>query len=316
MGKRHITPLQTGRIRLRLLEEQDLPQTLAWRNQDHVRCWFFFSERLTLEQHAAWFARYRQRDDDFVFIIEEAERGGHGVASGHKDCTVGVGQYAVRPGVAAAGSFPQSEASGGEFRPIGQTSLYNIDWTSGTVDCGRLMIGEADATGRGFAREATNAVIALAFEQLNLQEVRAEVIPSNVRSIKVFEACGFEVSGSTERALRMSKRAVVRTAPAGVEVFSADRNRPPQAKAEEERSATMISDALCKKIAEALNVALDRIEPTAAAADIPEWDSMGSMCLLLMLNRDFGVTPRAEEMGELQSVQGIAALVNNGASRT
>ena len=62
---------KAGRIRLRLLEEQDLPQTLAWRNQDHIRRWFFSSERLTPEQHAGWFARYRQRDDDFVFIIEE-----------------------------------------------------------------------------------------------------------------------------------------------------------------------------------------------------------------------------------------------------
>ena len=71
MGKRHLPPLQAGRVRLRLLEEQDLPRTLAWRNQDHIRRWFFFSERLTLEQHAGWFARYQQRDDDFVFIIEE-----------------------------------------------------------------------------------------------------------------------------------------------------------------------------------------------------------------------------------------------------
>ena len=77
----------------------------------------------------------------------------------------------------------------------------------------------------------------------------------------------------------------------------------------------MVSDTLCEKIAAALNVAPDRIRPTAKAEDVPEWDSMGSMCLLLMLARDFGVTPRAEEMGQIQSVQGIAALVGNGACR-
>ena len=76
MGKRHIPPLEAGRIRLRLLEEQDLPRTLAWRNQDHIRRWFFSSEPLTPEQHAGWFARYQQRDDDFVFIIEEADIAG------------------------------------------------------------------------------------------------------------------------------------------------------------------------------------------------------------------------------------------------
>ena len=78
----------------------------------------------------------------------------------------------------------------------------------------------------------------------------------------------------------------------------------------------MVSDTLCEKIAAALNVTPDRVPPTAKAEDIPEWDSMGSMCLLLMLARDFGVTPRAEEMGQLQSVQGIATLIHNGDGRT
>ena len=151
-----------------MLEEQDLPRTLAWRNQDHIRRWFFFSERLTLEQHAGWFARYQQRDDDFVFIIEETDS---------------------------------------ELRPIGQAAIYNVDWAGGTAEFGRLMIGEADAAGRGLAREATDAVVALAFEQLGLQEIHLEVIPGNVRAIKLYEACGFEVTGSTEKAVRMSRRA-------------------------------------------------------------------------------------------------------------
>ncbi len=165
MGKRHIAPLESGRVRLRLLAEQDLPLTLAWRNQDAIRRWFFYSQRLTLEQHAAWFARYQQRDDDFVFIIEERNT-----------------------------------------RPIGQAALYNIDWHGGTAEFGRLMIGAADAAGRGLAREATAAIVALAFEQLGLQEVHLEVLPGNVRAIKVYESCGFEAADSTEKAFKMSKR--------------------------------------------------------------------------------------------------------------
>ena len=168
MGKRYLPPLQAGRIRLRLLEEEDLPWTLAWRNQDRVRRWFFCNERLTPEQHAGWFARYQQRDDDFVFIIEEA--------------------------------------SGG-WQPIGQVAIYNVDWLAGRGEFGRLMIGEADAAGRGLAREATTAAVALAFEQLGLREIYLEVLSSNLRAIKVYEACGFEVTGSTEKAVRMSKRA-------------------------------------------------------------------------------------------------------------
>jgi len=175
MEKRRIPPWQSGRVRLRLLEAQDLPRTLAWRNQDHIRCWFFFRERLTLDQHNGWFARYQRRDDDFVFIIEE---------------------------------------TGGEQRPVGQASLYNIDWDRGTAEYGRLMIGAADAVGRGLAREATNAIVALAFEQLGLREIHVEVVPANIRSIKLCEACGFEITDRTDRAVRMSQCAVAR-APCG-----------------------------------------------------------------------------------------------------
>ena len=91
----------------------------------------------------------RQRDDDFVFIIEEVI---------HADADA-------------------------QSRPIGQAALYNIDWASGSAEYGRLMIGEPDAAGRGLAREATDALVALALEQLGLREIHLEVIPSNTRAI-------------------------------------------------------------------------------------------------------------------------------------
>jgi len=201
MGKRYIPPLQTGRICLRLLEEQDLPRTLAWRNQDHIRRWFFFSERLTPEQHAGWFARYNQRDDDFVFIIEEL--------SGNfpSSCENEEVQANARPSTqySVLSTMPCDKS-----RPIGQVAIYNIDWASGTAEFGRLMIGENGAAGRGLARAATDAVVTLAFEQLGLQEIYLEVVPGNVRAIKVYEACGFEVTGSTEKAVLMGKRATAR----------------------------------------------------------------------------------------------------------
>jgi RimJ/RimL family protein N-acetyltransferase len=165
VGKRQISPLVAGRVRLRLLDRSDLPRTLAWRNQDHIRRWFFYSERLTMEQHTGWFARYHERDDDFVFVIEE---------------------------------------TGNEPQPVGQVAIYNVDWTKGTAEFGRLMIGEADAAGRGLAREATQAVVNLALRQLGLREVYLEVIPTNQRAIHVYEACGFEVTDRTEQAVRMS----------------------------------------------------------------------------------------------------------------
>ncbi len=172
MGKRQLAPLQTARIRLRLLEEHDLPRTLAWRNQDHVRRWFFASEPLTPPQHSAWFASYRERDDDFTFIIEERD----------------------------------------SRRPIGQVAIYHVDWGGRTADFGRLMIGEPDAAGRGLALEAAAAAVNLAIGPLGLREIYLEVLPGNVRAIGLYEACGFEVTGRSDKAVRMGLRAAARAA--------------------------------------------------------------------------------------------------------
>ena len=70
------------------------------------------------------------------------------------------------------------------------------------------MIGEADASRpRPGPRGHRGRSSPWPSSRLGLREIYLEVIPSNVRAIRVYEACGFEVTGSTEKALRMSKRA-------------------------------------------------------------------------------------------------------------
>lgn len=68
--KRSIAPFGNEIISLRLIEESDLEKTLDWRNRDDARVWFKTSNLLTLEQHQAWFHRYLNKDDDFLFVIE------------------------------------------------------------------------------------------------------------------------------------------------------------------------------------------------------------------------------------------------------
>jgi diamine N-acetyltransferase len=150
--KRTIAPLVKGRIRLRLLEEQDLSLTLAWRNQDHIRRCFFSPDVITPEQHRAWFDRYRTRDDDFVFVIEETET---------------------------------------LERPVGQAAMYHVDWSAGRAEFGRLMIGDPDANRLGLARLATSRLVAEAHGPWNLREVYLECFADNQRAIAVYDACGF-----------------------------------------------------------------------------------------------------------------------------
>ena len=87
------------RIRLRGLEESDLPLTLAWRNDDRSRRWFKSQEALQLESHVAWFARY--------------------AASKSRDCIF------------------FAETLNGE--PVGQSSIYNFDQDASRAEVGRFI---------------------------------------------------------------------------------------------------------------------------------------------------------------------------------
>ena len=132
MAKRPIEPLVNGRVRLRLLEEADLPLTLGWRNRDENRRWFFSTAEISPDQHRGWFEKYRERDDDFVFVIEEID------------------------------VFK---------RPVGQLSLYDIDWTTGRAEFGRLLMGDPEARGLGLAQLATALLVDEALERWGLREI-------------------------------------------------------------------------------------------------------------------------------------------------
>lgn len=166
MPKRHIEPVASGRIRLRLLEEGDLAMTLAWRNQDHLRRWFLFTGVITSEQHAAWFAAYQDRDDDFMFVIEETQ--------------------SLR-------------------RPVGQVALYHLDRVAGRAEFGRLLIGDAAAAGRGLAREATALLVGDALGAWGLREIYLEVKNDNAPAIAIYEKCGFHAVASSAGVTRMSR---------------------------------------------------------------------------------------------------------------
>lgn len=163
--KRWIAPLEHDRIRLRLLEETDLPLTLAWRNQEHIRKWFFFSDVITPEQHHAWYEKYRLRDDDFVFIIEETKT---------------------------------------LQKPVGQVALYNIDWAARRGEFGRLLIGEPEAVGQGLAISATHLLVNTALTAWGLREVFLEVYAHNTVALAIYRRCGFYVTHEQHGVLTMS----------------------------------------------------------------------------------------------------------------
>jgi RimJ/RimL family protein N-acetyltransferase len=152
--KRHVPPIDAGDVRLVLLEEADLPMTLAWRNQDTIRRWFLETSVISAQRHRQWFDRYRWRDDDFQFVIHETRT---------------------------------------LHRPIGQVGLYRIDWTLRTGEFGRLMIADEAARGRGLAVAASRALIETAFGSFGLTRIALDVRADNHVAIHIYESLGFTV---------------------------------------------------------------------------------------------------------------------------
>ena len=166
MPKPDVPVLEHGRVRLRLLQDADLPMTRDWRNQDHIRKWFLHSDVITPGQHERWWQAYRERDDDFVFVIEETE--------------------ALR-------------------RPVGQVSIYNIDQSAARAEFGRLMIGEREANGLGLAREATALLVEHALANWALREIYLEVLENNRPALAVYAACGFRESRRNAGLVHMTR---------------------------------------------------------------------------------------------------------------
>jgi acyl carrier protein len=71
----------------------------------------------------------------------------------------------------------------------------------------------------------------------------------------------------------------------------------------------MTQDDVKRMIASALGLPADGINDSTRAGDIEEWDSMGTMSILVMLDSDFDVRLAPNETATVQSVEGILGLL-------
>ena len=61
------------KIRLRAIEEKDLPLIVKWRNQPDIYKYFYEYEPLSLVMQRKWFEQFLDRKDEKMFIIEMIE---------------------------------------------------------------------------------------------------------------------------------------------------------------------------------------------------------------------------------------------------
>jgi acyl carrier protein len=70
-----------------------------------------------------------------------------------------------------------------------------------------------------------------------------------------------------------------------------------------------VVERVCDVIADVFGVARDELGAATAREDIPEWDSLGHLNLMLALEEAFNVSFSVDEMPELVSVKAIVQKV-------
>jgi [ribosomal protein S5]-alanine N-acetyltransferase len=78
---------------------------------------------------------------------------------------------------------------------IGNIKIDSIDFRNGLGEYGILM-GEKEEWGKGYAKEATVAVLGHCFNKLNLRKVTLGVVESNVLAVKLYQKLGFVIEGT------------------------------------------------------------------------------------------------------------------------
>lgn len=85
-------------------------------------------------------------------------------------------------------------------KPIGVTSLINIDYKNRHAEC-IIDIGEKSYWGKGYGWEGLKLLLDYAFLEMNLHRVSLRVFSFNIRAIKLYEKLGFKHEGVARQSL-------------------------------------------------------------------------------------------------------------------
>lgn len=121
--------------------------------------YFNNTAQITPEQQKVWYEKYLTKEDDYMFAAELVDN----------------------PGVF-----------------IGSSAIYNIDWETGTLETGRLIIDKENNPEKGIGAEVGCAHSLIAFAQMELKRIVGDVRKDNPRALKMNLNLGYTVIGETE----------------------------------------------------------------------------------------------------------------------
>lgn len=158
------------RIALGPLRRDDVPLFYRWGNDFFVRRTFDFPEMWTLEKATHEYERHAVAEHEAFFTLFER---------------------------------PASREIA--LRPIGLTYLTDIEFRNRTAAFG-ILIGEADARGKGYGTEATRLTLDYAFTTLGLHNIVLAVYAYNLAGIRAYEKAGFRAFARRREAKVMGGR--------------------------------------------------------------------------------------------------------------
>jgi len=142
-----------GKILIRPLKKNDLPQTLSWLKDPEINRFLTASFKdLDLKKELSWFCEMNSSLIDFIFAVEDKKN----------------------------------------KRYIGNCGLHKIDWENRVCEFG-IVIGDKEYWGKKFGADAINGITKIAFKKMHLLKIKLFVYEYNQRAIAVYKKCGFEV---------------------------------------------------------------------------------------------------------------------------
>ena len=91
------------------------------------------------------------------------------------------------------------------LRPIGHTDLFHVDYRNRTAEWG-ILIGEADARGKGYGTETARLMLDYAFTALGLHSVLLTTDEYNLAGRRAYEKAGFREFGRRRECTWMNGR--------------------------------------------------------------------------------------------------------------
>lgn len=145
--------LDGERVRLRAVEEGDLPLFVEWLNDPEVSQWLSRAMPLSMVEEENWFRGLRTLHPEERPLAIEAR-----IAEG--------------------------------WLLIGNSGLGNFRHTCPQAELG-IFIGRKDYQNRGYGQEALRLLLDHGFGSLNLERIYLRVLAANQRAIHVYDKVGF-----------------------------------------------------------------------------------------------------------------------------